>query len=67
MNWLPIETAPKDGRDILIGGDWSYVTGVLMASWGEYDGQVAGWVDMMGDGYAPTHWMPLPGAPEVST
>jgi hypothetical protein len=66
MNWQPIETAPKDGRDVLIGGDYSYLNGVLMASWGTGSGQIPGWTDMEGDTYSPTHWMPLPLPPRDS-
>ena len=62
--WQPIETAPKDGTDILIGGDHGYSGGVLQAEWGITRlGHPAGWVDMEGDTYNPTHWMPLPAAP----
>ena len=56
--WQDIKTAPKDGSDILIGGDHSYLGGVVMASWRNNR-----WLDMQGDYYRPTHWMPLPPAP----
>jgi hypothetical protein len=62
QQWKPIETAPRNGKDILIGGDYSYRTTVLVASW-----RVIGWVDMEGDLYNPTHWMPLPEAPLTTT
>ena len=65
--WKPIETAPKDGRDI-----WLFVPkevpGQLVGYWSADDGgfwqyreqlvaDVAGWID------GATHWMPLPSPP----
>ena len=62
--WQPIETAPKSGRDILIGGDFSFAGGVVQAHWGwPHGGKISKWVDMDGDTYNPTHWMHLPAAP----
>lgn len=71
--WQPIETAPKDGTTILIGRDmrdFGFVRG-----YGRFEGTdgayISGWVssgfiDPPGNlGLAhPTHWMPLPPAPQ---
>lgn len=65
-DWQPIETAPKDGTDILLAAwedDGSYWNAT--GSW---------WIDRFfffyGSGndpimldFAPTHWMPLPPCP----
>jgi hypothetical protein len=64
--WQPIETAPKDGSEVLL-----YVRGVsgydhnttVSAFWGEID-----WKDNAHAGCTVygdiTHWMPLPDPPE---
>lgn len=57
--WRPIETAPKDGRRVLIaveGVDRAVVALWSGAVWETLDGH-----DWMGR--AVTHWMPLPAAP----
>ena len=56
--WLPIESAPKDGSEILVG---SLDGSITVAHKGAHDkefcsdgGYIASWA---------THWMPLPAAP----
>lgn len=64
MEWRPIETAPKDGKDILlwsprINPKWDDV--VFVAGW--FNGS---WVAVSGATWAEdevTHWMPLPKPP----
>lgn len=74
--WLPIESAPKDGRDILV---YFKTAGIRQVSWCDSDGDPKGeyaiWhVDDNKHGPYPlrgycsgdeTHWMPLPAAPAV--
>jgi len=62
MQWQPIETAPRDGTEILshggilywrndaCGGGWYTITGI------NYPGRCVAW--------EVTHWMPLPKPPE---
>jgi len=68
--WQPIETAPKDGTEILVYGIATGELGgvheepeVWKVSWFFKDWSLCG-----GEGYSvwvdsPTHWMPLPEAP----
>lgn len=71
-DWMPIETAPKDGTTVLVarhvGNGWGWVIGV--AEW-SIAGDIAGWISRgllhppgeLGLAH-PTHWMPLPEPPE---
>jgi Protein of unknown function (DUF551) len=66
MEWKPIETGPKDGSEVLVYGRGNYT----VAYWdrGEWrDVGEIGWAGMYGDGNQPTHWMPLPKAPNTRT
>ena len=70
--WQPINTAPKDGTEILLAlNDGS----VVMSSWVEdaceYIGSSGFFkeCDRYGDNprfYSPTHWMPIPKAPNAA-
>ena len=60
--WQPIETAPKDGRDLLVFEG----SGMCVANWDDWkqrNGQTAGWRDGQCYPVNPTHWMPLPQPP----
>ena len=70
--WQPIETAPKDGTEILlkIPQLWEEPQGRIgsgdyfSACW--YDESSEFWVNRLGGWislYRPTHWMPLPKSP----
>lgn len=61
-NWQPIETAPKDGSQILLYGrvdsDRAFRhIGFWSERWND-------WLDMTMSFSVPTHWMPLPAPPE---
>jgi hypothetical protein len=78
--WRPIATAPKDERPKLIAGGTVEDTGrgagpeafkgVTVAWWDEDAG--GGWFSAYNEGFdtglrhEPTHWMPLPAAPQAS-
>lgn len=59
-NWKPIETAPKDGTFVLL---WEKHAGLFV---GNFRPGWASWLSMPG-AYCrqPTHWHPLPAAPEA--
>lgn len=79
--WQPIETAPKDGTPILAWNEkygaretrWElYREGSLAFSWSqEGKGPDGAWrwaepQNNWGSSWAPTHWMPLPAAPDAA-
>lgn len=65
--WQPIETAPKDGTMLLLGG-------VDFVDTGSFSVETGLWFDSRGPGYewevwgrgelSPTHWMPTPKPPK---
>lgn len=58
-NWQPIETAPKDGTEILV-----YSDGRVISTFWSFCAE--DWVDVL-RGYTmrdPTHWMSLPEPPK---
>lgn len=66
MTWQPIETAPRDGTDVLLV--WRDVDCMIVAHWEpEYDGpNPYHWEALEGDRYladAFSHWAPLPEPP----
>lgn len=73
--WKPIETAPRDQRDLLLWGQTAGEVGGINAGSAHVVGYFTGHGDYPGfhwratetDAYAvwvkPTHWMPLPNPP----
>jgi hypothetical protein len=67
--WQPIETAPKDGREVLVGRfkrgcPWN---GRIAVDWyrGPRDNAgFIGWCRFNPQHWPATHWMPLPKPPE---
>lgn len=80
MDWQPIETAPRDGTDVIA---WDKKFGARQTQWRNYGtGSPAKAAYDRGDGprgafvwrepihnwvqdWRPTHWMPLPDPPET--
>jgi hypothetical protein len=83
-SWQPIESAPKDGRTLLLGcfntlGRWRTMRGqwfseaAIAEDWEDPDDAEEGWYETAVEpdvpncwSIAPSHWMPLPVAPEVT-
>jgi hypothetical protein len=82
--WQPIETAPQDGRTVLLGyfnacNKWRTLRGEWMSqefideNWEEPDNGEPGWYETSVENddvpncwrTRPTHWMPLPAAPQT--
>lgn len=64
MEWQPIETAPRDGKPILLYTAYGIVEGYM--SYGEWEQSVIGTTyDMAYTRFEcqPTHWMLLPAPP----
>ncbi len=65
--WQPIESAPKDGRQMLLFVPWKLnLPDIEVGAWSMYahswlipDRQCGGDVEC-----EPTHWMPIPDAPK---
>lgn len=63
MEWQPIETEPKDSKARLVFCPENKC--IFCVSFDARDGT---WLYFGGGGtlfYEPTHWMPLPGAPNI--
>jgi len=59
--WQPIETAPKDGTEVLLLGRWFSQARIVNGLWNSGDAMhMPHW---MGGIHQPTHWMPLPAPP----
>ena len=58
QGWQPIETAQKDGTEILCYGEYYGKPVLFVAIWNSVE-WYAGW----GGSIQPTHWQPLPAPP----
>lgn len=63
--WQPIETAPKDGSDVLLfyAEVYGQTHQVIIGHWNPRGFWVWQHRAVRGYSYEPTHWMPLPPAP----
>jgi hypothetical protein len=63
-NWQPMDTAPKDGTQILIYTGDAIEPTIFLAGY-DADTTYRGWYDDGGSHISMiTHWMPLPAPPE---
>lgn len=66
MQWQPIETAPRDGTEILTCRAGSNFAATIRVCWfvkDQYDGYY--WQDDADSEPEPTHWAPLPEHPST--
>lgn len=68
MNWQPIETAPKDGTEVLYYGPKGMLIGnefpgYFRGLWASLNGEPRGFA--VSAAMAATHWMPLPEPPRA--
>jgi len=67
-DWRPIETAPKDGTDVLVsrrdkdGFEWFAVAQWWVRAWAFMSGRPGDMPALIG--FTPTHWRPLPSPPK---
>jgi hypothetical protein len=66
--WQPIETAPKDGTEILVFYERAGARFVHIAWWENHSNNFWFYLssvsqDALGGDNAPTHWMPMPVVP----
>lgn len=63
--WKPIETAPKDGTEILLACAIGALSDIGLCYW-RSDNVMVGWTWGLGKAFGhPTHWMPLPVVPNA--
>lgn len=71
-DWQPIETAPKDGRHVLLAvtNDPPNFPGYVSEGYYEEDRDCwyqanTHWTDQFDGALYPSHWMPLPEPPAI--
>lgn len=63
-SWQPIETAPKDQEILIYTKGWGPIIASLSTEFGEWMSRMQVPVAIKEEGDLPTHWQPLPTAPE---
>lgn len=61
-NWQPIETAPKDGTEVIVF-EANFPKVIFIAKMGRQGIGVWDWMTTDGDVAFPAYWMPLPKPP----
>lgn len=67
MEWRPIETAPKDGTELIASRFWGDGSVVAIMHWLPLDGDGFWDSDGWDADWEPTHWIPLPPPPKAGT
>lgn len=71
QGWQPISTAPKNEKRVLLFNPDEFIGGWGVQSGGYYE-QLGGWqydgqTTAYSNAHQPTHWMPLPDPPALSS
>lgn len=65
QEWQPIESAPRDGTEIVVGKYYGEQWHANTAAWMPEGANGPGWITPdCCEVIRPTHWMPLPTPPE---
>jgi hypothetical protein len=62
--WQPISSAPKEREILVYTRPWGPIIAVLSEEFGEWLSRMQVPVSIKEDDELPTHWQPLPSAPE---
>lgn len=65
MDWMPIETAPKDGTRILTYSPRAAKLGFSTIRINLWNKSMGCWWHTNTNHWPPTHWMPLPAPPSA--
>ena len=63
--WQPMETAPKDGRTILVYGHWVVDSSVPDIAFAYWDDDARFWIFDAEEMLTMLYWMPLPDRPRT--
>lgn len=66
-DWLPIDTAPKDGKAPFIAVARCPESGGQWLTFAQWDRHYDHWFSSDDGLVSPTHWMPLPPLPTADT
>ena len=62
--WQPIDSAPKDQEILVYTKPWGPIVALHSEEFGEWLSRMQVPVSIKEDEEMPTHWQPLPAAPE---
>lgn len=65
-SWQPIDTAPQDQEILIFTKQWGPIIAQHSSEVGEWLSRMQVPVALKGDEELPTHWQPLPAAPDGS-
>lgn len=63
-SWQPIDTAPEDQEILIYTQQWGPIIASLSSEFGEWMSRMQVPVAIKEGDELPTHWQPLPAAPE---